>query len=144
MRLYSREPDGTRGVVFLSLDTNRLPVVLAARAAEIPYVWSRIRYSQPRPDSPDVEAAGYSVRRLPQEARRSFAVVPQSDATVDAPLSFFLTATFGMHGTFRGRSIYIPNTHKPWPLCSAKLHHLKDELFASAGISASGPPESVL
>ena len=49
-----------------------------------------------------------------------------------------------MHGTFRGRSIYIPNTHKPWPLCSARLHHLKDELIASAGISAIGPPESVL
>ena len=144
VRLYSRKPDGTRGVVFLSMDANRLPVVLAARAAEIPYVWSRIRYSQPRPDSPDVEAIGYSVRRFRQGARSSFAVVPQSDATVDDPLSVFLTARFGMHGTFRGRSIYIPNTHKPWPLCSAKLHHLKDELIASAGISASGPPESVL
>ncbi|MHC6593156.1 DUF2071 domain-containing protein [Arthrobacter sp. C152] len=32
------------------------------------------------------------------------------------PLSVFLTARFGMHGTFRGRSIYLPNTHKPWPL----------------------------
>ncbi|MET3174472.1 UNVERIFIED_ORG: hypothetical protein ABIB52_002323 [Arthrobacter sp. UYCu721] len=108
VRLYSREPDGTRAVVFLSLGTNRLPVVLAARAAEIPYVWSRIRYSQPRPDSPDVEAAGYSVRRLRQGARSSFAVVPQSDATVDDPLSFFLTATFGIHGTFRGRSASGP------------------------------------
>ena len=33
VRLYSREPDGTRGVVFLSLDAPRLAVVLAARAA---------------------------------------------------------------------------------------------------------------
>ena len=41
VRLYSREPDGTRGVVFLSLDATRLAVVLAARAAGIPYVWSR-------------------------------------------------------------------------------------------------------
>ncbi len=40
VRLYSREPDGTRGVVFLSLDASRLAVVLAARAAGIPYVWS--------------------------------------------------------------------------------------------------------
>lgn len=43
VRLYSREPDGTRGVVFLSLDANRLAVVLAARAAGIPYVWSASR-----------------------------------------------------------------------------------------------------
>ena len=144
VRLYSREPDGTRGVVFLSLDANRLPVVLAARAAEIPYVWSRIRYSRPRPDSRDVEPMSYSVRRYGQGAGSSFAVVPQPDATVDDPLSVFLTARFGMHGRFRGRSIYIPNTHKPWPLCSAELHQLKDELVASAGISTSGPPESVL
>ena len=41
VRLYSREPDGTRGVVFLSLDASRLAAVLAARAAGIPYVWSR-------------------------------------------------------------------------------------------------------
>ncbi len=44
VRLYSREPDGTRGVVFLSLDASRLAVVLAARAAGIPYVWSRDRF----------------------------------------------------------------------------------------------------
>lgn len=41
VRLYSREPDGTRAVVFLSLDAPRLPVVLGARAAGLPYVWSR-------------------------------------------------------------------------------------------------------
>ncbi|MGX1162227.1 hypothetical protein FBY31_3717 [Arthrobacter sp. SLBN-100] len=144
VRVYSREPDGTRGVVFLSLDANRLPVVLAARAAEIPYVWSRIRYSQPRPDSPGVEAIGYSVRRFRQGARSSFAVVPQLGGTLDDPLSVFLTARYGMHSMFRGRSIYVPNTHKPWPLFSAKLHHLKDELLASAAITAGGPPESVL
>ncbi|MFP5310959.1 MAG: DUF2071 domain-containing protein, partial [Actinomycetes bacterium] len=51
VRLYSREPNGTRGVVFLSLDANRLPVVLATRAAGIPYVWSRIRHRPPFPGS---------------------------------------------------------------------------------------------
>lgn len=144
VRLYSREPDGTRGVVFLSLDADRLPVVLAARAAGIPYVWSRIRYSQAEPDSPGNDAPGFSVRRFGQGARSSFAVVPQPGAAVDDPLSVFLTARFGMHGVFGGRSIYIPNTHEPWPLCSATLHHVKDELIASAGIRVSGPPESVL
>jgi uncharacterized protein len=150
VRLYSRELDGTRGVVFLSLDADRLPVVLAARAAGVPYVWSRIRYSPPRPDSqprldsPGTGAPGYSVSRFRQGAASSFAVVPQSGPAVDDPLSVFLTARFGMHGMFRGWSIYIPNTHNPWPLYPAGLHHLKDELVASAGISVSGPPESVL
>ena len=54
VRLYSRAPDGTRGVVFLSLDADRLAVVLAARAAGIPYVWSRAGY---RGDK-DLRAAG--------------------------------------------------------------------------------------
>ena len=43
VRLYSREEDGTRGVVFVTLDASRLAVVLAARAGGIPYVWSRCR-----------------------------------------------------------------------------------------------------
>src|SRR3954462_2189085 len=83
VRLYSREPDGTRGVVFLSLDASRLAAVLAARAAGIAYVWSRttsrgaftscsggpVRAVRPvRPLSPTVWAAdtpvGYSVRRF--------------------------------------------------------------------------------
>jgi uncharacterized protein YqjF (DUF2071 family) len=149
VRLYSREPNGTRGVVFLSLDANRLPVVLAARAAEIPYVWSRIQYREPQSrDTPSQDtgdgATSYSVRRFRQGASSSFAVVPHADATADDPLSVFLTARFGMHGTFRGRTIYIPNTHNPWPLRLAGLYHFEDDLVGSAGISVSGPPESVL
>ena len=58
VRLYSREPDGTRGVVFLSLDATRLAVVLAARAAGIPYVWSRAGYRSV--GNLDVSAAGPS------------------------------------------------------------------------------------
>jgi uncharacterized protein YqjF (DUF2071 family) len=49
-----------------------------------------------------------------------------------------------MHGTFRGRTIYIPNTHEPWPLYAAELHHLQDGLVEAAGIRVNGPPESVL
>ncbi|NUS36021.1 MAG: DUF2071 domain-containing protein [Pseudarthrobacter sp.] len=141
VRLYSRQPDGTRGVVFLSLDADRLPVVLAARAAGVPYVWSRIRRFTSRPAA---GAVGYSVRRFRQGAGSNFAAVPQTDAAAEDPLSIFLTARFGMHGTFRGRSIYIPNTHKPWPLRAARLRHLEDGLVAAAGISVKGPPESVL
>src|SRR6476660_5123227 len=61
VRLYSREPDGNRGVVFLSLDASRLAVVLAARAAGIPYVWSRTRFLRAdtvRPAEPQGPVAG--------------------------------------------------------------------------------------
>ena len=61
VRLYSREPDGTRGVVFLSLDASRLAVVLAARAAGIPYVWSHTSFpgaDAVRPAGPTGPAGG--------------------------------------------------------------------------------------
>lgn len=160
VRLYSREPDGTRGVVFLSLDANRLPVVVATRAAGIPYVWSRIRQWPPFADRDSIRQhgsvrpaasiaaelpVGYSVRRFGGNAARShFGVVPDLHAAANDPLSIFLTARFGMHGRFKGRSVYVPNSHQDWPLFSAKVNRLSDGLIAAAGISVSGPPESVL
>lgn len=162
VRLYSREPNGTRGVVFLSLDANRLPVVLATRAVGIPYVWSRIRQRPPFPGSSvvrrqhghsEVEAAaitdefpvGYSVRRFGSAAARSdFTVVPRLRAAAGDPLSVFLTARFGMHGHFFGRTAFIPNTHQAWPLFGANVHQLSDGLIKAVGIRVGGPPESVL
>lgn len=146
VRLYSREPDGTRGVVFLSLDASRLAVVLAARAAGIPYVWSRARFlgDPAGPKTPLGGAAGYAVRRFRAGARSDFAVVRESDAGASDPLSIHLTARFGLHTRFRGKTLYVPNTHSDWPLYRAKVVLLQDQLIAAAGITVSGPPESVL
>jgi uncharacterized protein YqjF (DUF2071 family) len=159
VRLYSREPDGTRGVVFLSLDASRLAVVLAARAAGIPYVWSSARFQAavtadpPRPPGPPdalelaapaSPALGYAVRRFRGGAQTEFAVAPLPDVDADDPLSVHLTARFGLHSRFRGRTLYIPNAHRPWPLYHARLTVLKDQLIAAAGVTVSGPPESVL
>lgn len=141
VRLYSREPDGTRGVVFLSLDASRLAVVLAARAAGIPYVWSRDRFRAANRADP---STGYSVRRFRGGARSDFAVVPEFDVEAADPLSVHLTARFGLHTRFRGKTLYVPNAHGPWPLFRAQVTVLEDQLIAAAGIEVSGPPESVL
>lgn len=144
VRLYSREPDGTRGVVFLSLDASRLAVVLAARAAGIPYVWSRAGFRREARFRPDAPAAGYWVRRFRGGAGTDFAVAPEPDAEATDPLSLHLTARFGLHTRFRGRTLYVPNTHSAWPLHRAQLISCKDQLVAAAGIDVEGPPESVL
>ncbi|MET4135307.1 DUF2071 domain-containing protein [Pseudarthrobacter sp. PvP090] len=196
VRLYSREPDGTRGVVFLSLDATRLAVVLAARAAGIPYVWSRAGFrvvgdwdalasldgggpgwlagaaragaadaaahsagpagasgasagatGQTGPAGPAGAAgprAGYWVRRFRGGARSDFTVTPEFDVEATDPLSLHLTARFGLHTRFRGRTLYVPNTHTAWPLYRAQLSRCDDQLVAAAGISVAGPPESVL
>lgn len=144
VRLYSREPDGTRGVVFLSLDADRLPVVWAARAAGIPYVWSRIQSWGTPPQDAGSRISGYSVSRFRRGASSSFSVLPDPATVADDPLSIHLTARFGLHSRFYGRTIYIPNTHEPWPLYNADLHEIHDGLISSAGITVSGPPESIL
>jgi uncharacterized protein YqjF (DUF2071 family) len=140
VRLYSREPDGTRGVVFLSLDANRLAAVLAARAAGIPYVWSGAVFHS----SPVDNSTRYSVRRFRKGARSDFAAVPDWDSAAADPLSIHLTARFGVHIRFGGRTLYVPNTHPPWSLYRARVTMLDDELVAAAGIRVSGPPDSVL
>ena len=165
VRLYSKEPDGTRGVVFLSLDATRLAVVLAARAAGIPYVWSRAGFraegaldpfaslkggrpaglAGPAGAAGVVEPrAGYWVRRFRGGARSDFAVAPEFDVEATDPHSLHLTARFGLHTRFRGRTLYVPNTHTAWPLYRAQVTHLEDQLVAAAGINVTGPPESVL
>lgn len=162
VRLYSREPDGTRGVVFLSLDATRLAVVLTARAAGIPYVWSRAGFHGEGNLDPSAahaaaggaaqaghtvqtgHQAGYWVRRFRGGARSDFTVAPRLDAEATDPLSLHLTARFGLHTPFRGRTMYVPNTHTEWPLYPAELTHVDDHLVAAAGITVEGPPESVL
>lgn len=152
VRLYSQEPDGTRGVVFRSLDASRLAVVLAARAAGIPYVWSRTSFlgaasldsSGRTAGSVSAGSTGYSVHRFRGGARSDFAVVPQFDVEATDPLSVHLTARFGLHSRFRGRTLYIPNTHSAWPLYRAQLVGLEDQLVRATGIEVAGPPESVL
>ncbi len=152
VRLYSREPDGTRGVVFRSLDASRLAVVLAARAAGIPYVWSRTSFlggdsldSDRRMDGAvSAGSAGYSVRRFRGGARSDFTVVPELDVEATDPLSIHLTARFGLHTRFKDRTLYVPNAHSAWPLYRAQLTLLQDELVSAAGIDVAGPPESVL
>lgn len=139
VRLYSRGRDGSRGVVFLSLDAARLLPVLGARALRIPYVWSRCR-----PLAEDAAEYGYDVGRRGGGARSRFAVRPDLERQAIDPLSLELTARFGLHARLAGRTVFIPNAHRPWPLHPAGLTQLEDQLVAAAGIPVTGPPESVL
>ena len=48
VRTYSVDHHNRRGIVFLAMEANRLPWVLAARAAGLPYRWSRPCVSRSR------------------------------------------------------------------------------------------------
>jgi len=143
VRLYSIDDEGRRGVVFRSLEADRLLPVLAARwAARLPYQWSRMQ----------VERAGdrisYRASRRwpgPRGAGGTITVRVGDPLPDPGPLAHFLTGRWGLHQTTRGRLAYWPNEHRAWPLHAAELLALDDDLVSTAGLpTVGGPPDSVL
>ena len=141
VRLYSVDDTGRRGVVFLSLDTDRalaVPVIRVAIGA--PYRWARMR----------LRRAG---TRVTYEARlRRFGERPASRLVVRigppreaTPLDDFLTARWGAHVRRGRRTTYVPNRHERWPLRDARVLELDDQLLASVGLPgvADRPPDHV-
>ncbi|KOV14555.1 hypothetical protein ADK91_07595 [Streptomyces sp. XY511] len=143
VRLYSVDDRGRRGVVFRSLDASRLIPVLAARTAfRLPYQWSRMSV---RRDGPTLTYT--SSRRWPGPRGAHSTITVRTGAPVEEPteLEHFLTARWGLHSDFRGRLLYLPNSHPRWPLHRAELLYCDEDLVAAAGLPApAGPPASVL
>lgn len=144
VRLYSTDAKGRRGVVFRSLETSRLPIVLGSRALfGVPYCWSRMRI-----DRTAGALDSTTVRRWPgpRGTRARIVVRPSDELVTGDALADFLTARWGLHTRWAGRTLFIPNEHESWPLQHASLEHLDDELLAAAGLPdvTKGSPESVL
>lgn len=142
VRLYSVDRDGRRGVVFLSLDAERLLPVLTAQATlRLPYRWARMRLDR------DGEVYRYTCRRRARgpAARSTMSVRAGPRVTAPSPLEHFLTARWGLHTRAWGRTLHLPNEHPSWPLHRAELLELDDTLLAAAGLAPPvGPPASVL
>jgi uncharacterized protein YqjF (DUF2071 family) len=140
VRVYSVDPSGRRGVVFLSLDAARLLPVLIARAGlSLPYMWSRMRFSRTG------DVAHYTDRRHFSPAASDLSVRIGPPIADPSPLEHFLTARWALHTRAWGRTLHMPNDHPQWPLHQAELLKLDDGLIAAAGLPApSRPPDSVL
>ncbi|WP_367123639.1 YqjF family protein [Streptomyces phytohabitans] len=143
VRLYSVDAHGRRGVVFRSLDASRLVPVLMGRAGfGLPYVWSRMSVR----DAGDTVTYASS-RRWPGPRGAHCRITVRKGERIAEPteLEHFLTARWGMHSAFLGRSLYLPNVHPRWPLHRAALVRCDEDLVAAAGLPApSGEPVSVL
>jgi uncharacterized protein YqjF (DUF2071 family) len=142
VRLYSVDAAGRRGVVFLSLDADRLPPALAARRlAALPYAWSRVRVER------DGDRCTYRLRRhwprhRPAHARIGLEVGPRLEP---GPVELFVTARWGLHHRLLGRTVYGQVEHRPWRLHAAELTRFDGTLLAAAGLpGVSGTPVSVL
>jgi hypothetical protein len=139
VRLYSVDAEGRRGVVFRSLDAARLVPALAGRLGfSLPYRWSSMRLRQ------DGDVFAYRCRTRWRGTESTLMV--RTGPTIQEPteLEQFLTARWGLHVSWHGRTLYVPNDHPQWPLNRATLLHLSDELVAAAGVPVSGEPVSVL
>ncbi len=144
VRLYSVDAEGRRGIVFRSLEATRLLPVLVARSIfALPYMWSRM----------DIERDGDRVtytsrRRWPGSAGKPASrlrVRVGAPIAEPSPLEDFLTARWGLHVDWHGRTLYLPNVHPVWPLQAAEVEHLDDQLVRAAGLpDIVGPPASVL
>jgi uncharacterized protein YqjF (DUF2071 family) len=134
VRLYSIDAAGRRGVLFLSLETARLAVVPVVRAAMgVPYMWARMRVTR----SAD-EICYESRRRWPRRGLRSRMTVRIGPQVAATDLEVWLTARWGAHTRRAGRTWWMPNEHVTWPLRSAEILELDDELVAAAGVVVAG------
>jgi uncharacterized protein YqjF (DUF2071 family) len=145
VRLYSVDAKGRRGIVFRSLDADRLAAVLGARLAlGLPYVWSRMRFRR-LGAGPDA-ALEYATRRRRGGPSNRLVVRPGPAIERPTELDLWLTGRWGLHNRFAGRTRYLTNEHEPWPLHSAEVLSLDDALVAAAGFPgvAARPPDTVL
>ena len=134
VRLYSVDRTGRRGVVFLSLDTNRLDMVAAGRwIFGVPYRWARMSYR-----AQGDRRAYTSKLRWRGVTASSFVEVGVGEPLTCGPLEHYLTARWGVHLVRAGRTWYLPNEHLVWALRRAELIDFSDDgLLASVGLGSS-------
>lgn len=141
VRLYAVDERGRRGVVFRSLEASRLAAVIMARAGfSLPYRWA----STEQHDRNGVVA--YRSRRFRTGERFDLEVRPDQDDPVDDDLADFLTARWALFTSRRRRTLWLQNTHEPWPLRRAAVLRLREDLVAAAGLPGvtDRPPDSAL
>jgi hypothetical protein len=128
------------GVWFFSLDAARLGAVVAGRALNLSYCWSRMRLGR-RGD-----AVRYtSTRRWPGPAGARNEVEVEVGAPFDpAELTehdHYLTARFRLWTHLAGRAVRMQAHHPPWSLRRATVRGVDPGLLVAAGLpTPTGDP----
>jgi hypothetical protein len=124
-------------VVFLTMEADHLPWVLAARAARLPYRWSRIGLVR---DLHDIDYR--STRRWPGPIGIGTHIrLRVGPPTPGNALDHFLTARWRLHHRVGATTVTAQLAHNPWPLHAAELLGLDDNLIEATGLARPpGPP----
>ncbi len=131
VRTYVRGPDGERGVWFFTLEADRLAAVLLARSwYHLPYRWAAMQ----------VNRAGSTIEYHSKRSR--FFGCGSTEIGIEIggilepeELDHFLTARFRLYAAARGRIAYAQIEHDPWPLRSARVTRLNEDLLEHSGVT---------
>lgn len=137
LRTYVRGPDGRDGLWFLSLDIGSTLLAAAIRGAVgAPYHPGRLHV--------DREELTVTYRGSRTTGPGSYHLVLQlGERLVPDELETWLTSRWRAYTQHLGRLLVTPVSHEPWPLRSAELVSLQQDLTDSAGLPPLGPPTLV-
>jgi len=134
VRTYVIGPDGSRAVWFFSLDAARLAAVLGARVAyRLPYFWAEMGVA-----SQEETVHYWSRRRRPHSTSVISDIVVKPGERFEAKelgdRDRFLTARYRLYTLLYGRLGWAQIEHEAWPLASATVVTLEQNLIETAGL----------
>jgi uncharacterized protein YqjF (DUF2071 family) len=141
VRTYVTHPKYGPGVWFFSLDAASAPAVCAARLwYKLPYFYAAMRLQNRKLERGTV-IDYYSQRKWPQPVPATCEIT-YSPTGISSPaqrgtLDHFLVERYLLYSHSRGQLFAGRVRHKPYPLQSAELYSLKENLIAAAGIPRS-------
>jgi uncharacterized protein YqjF (DUF2071 family) len=137
VRTYVRGEDGERGVWFFTLEADRFTTVAGARALyRLPYRWADMRV---RGSDRIIEYE--SRRRWPFGSAHTSITIQRGERIAAGELENFLTARYRLYTLCGKRLAFAQIEHEPWPLESARVLRLDQNLIEQSGVPrAFGEP----
>jgi uncharacterized protein YqjF (DUF2071 family) len=139
VRTYVHGPDGEGGVWFFTLEAGRFGAVAGARSLyRLPYRWADMRIRRS-----DRIIEYESRRKWPFGSARSSIAIHAGEPIAAGDFDNFLTARYRLYTIWGKRLAFAQIEHAPWPLHSARLLRLKQNLIEQSGVPRqSGSPIS--
>jgi uncharacterized protein YqjF (DUF2071 family) len=132
VRTYVLDALGRPGVWFFSLDAARLLAVLGARLTfGLPYYWAGMQVRADR-----TLARYSSIRYGSGRPMSEIAVRIGGPLLEPTPLEVFLTDRFWLFARRRNQAVMAEISHPPWPLQTASIIELRQDLVQAAGLPA--------
>jgi uncharacterized protein YqjF (DUF2071 family) len=144
VRTYVRHEKHGPGVWFFSLDAASAPAVVTARNwFKLPYFYARMSLLIRR--EMGNETMRYASRRQwpqPLPAACDIEYSPQGETSAAQPgtLEYFLIERYLLYSFWRGQLFVGRVRHKPYPIQSAQLHSVRENLITAAGITRPNAP----